>query len=394
MMTNLKKELLNKFRSRGLSLYFHFPFCKSKCSYCDFYSVTGRSDLQEEYIKALIIELELSGEQFSSLYPEPSTVYFGGGTPSLFSPADFSLIIEKINSSFGLKIDSEITIEINPGDINSRERLLEYKEAGINRFSLGVQSLNDAELRLLGRRHDATKAREVIEYFQDIGVNFSIDVISSLPGQNSSDYLASLKELVAYKPNHFSIYNLQLEKGTKLYNSVLKGDLPAISEEIDARNYQKTDEILKSAGYNHYEISSYALPGYQSAHNSAYWRFIPYIGLGPGAHSFIELNRVENQKNLEAYINLIDNKQNLTQELIEPDIKDLRTEFMFLGLRMDRGILKEEFKKLFGETVEYFYNKKIRDLINKGLLKSSDRVIKLTDRGKLFANKVFLAFID
>ncbi|MFW5873269.1 MAG: radical SAM family heme chaperone HemW [Bacillota bacterium] len=393
-MINLKKELLSKFRSRGLSLYFHIPFCKSKCSYCDFYSLTGRSGLKTEYIKALVTELELLGEKFSSLYPEPSTIYFGGGTPSLFSPADFSLLIEKVKSNFGLILESEITIEINPKDINSKQRLLEYREAGINRFSLGVQSLNDEELRLLGRRHDSEKAREVIGYFKDIGVNFSVDLISSLPGQRSSDYLAGLKELVGYKPNHFSVYNLQLEEGTELFDSVANGELPEISEEVDAINYKMTEEILKAAGYKHYEISSYGLPGYQSKHNSAYWRFIPYLGLGAGAHSFIELNRIENLKDIDSYVGLSSDNKKPDREVIKLDIQDLRSEFMFLGLRMARGILKKEFRELFGETPEYFYNKKINELTAKGLLKSSDKVIKLTDKGRLFANQVFLAFIN
>ena len=393
-MINSKKELLNKFRNRGLALYFHFPFCKSKCTYCDFYSLTGKQNLKEEYIEALAVELELLGEKYSDLYPEPATIYFGGGTPSLFTPADFSLLIENVKSNFGLKLNSEITIEINPGDIGSRQRLLEYKEAGINRISLGVQSLNDDELKLLGRRHDSNKAREVIEYLKDIEINFSIDIISSLPGQSSSDYLVSLKDLVEYKPNHFSVYNLQLEKGTKLYNAVNSGLLPEISEEVDAINYKKTDKILKSAGYKHYEISSYALAGYQSVHNSAYWSFIPYLGFGPGAHSFIELNRVENLKDLDSYLGFCFNGNEPDQEVVALKLKELRSEFMFLGLRMASGISKKEFGELFGESVEFFYNKKVRELIDKGFIKSSDRAIKLTDRGKLFANKVFLAFID
>ncbi|MFN2362703.1 MAG: radical SAM family heme chaperone HemW [Halarsenatibacteraceae bacterium] len=393
-MINSKNKLLNKFRNRGLALYFHFPFCKSKCTYCDFYSLTGKSVAKDEYIEALAVDLELLGEKFSNLYPEPSTIYFGGGTPSLFTPADFSLLIEKVKLNFGLKLNSEITIEINPGDIDSRQRLLEYKEAGINRVSLGVQSLNDDELKLLGRRHDSNQAREVMEYLKDIEINFSIDLISSLPGQSNSEYLESLKELVKYKPNHFSVYNLQLEKGTQLYNAVNDGLLPEISEEVDAINYKKTDKILKSAGYNHYEISSYALAGYQSKHNSAYWRFIPYLGFGPGAHSFIELNRVENLKNLDSYLELSRNRYEPDQEVIDLNPKELRSEFMFLGLRMARGITKKEFKELFGESVEYFYNKKVRGLIDKGFVKSSNKAIKLTDRGKLYANQVFLAFID
>ncbi len=393
-MINSKQELLNKFRKRGLSLYFHLPFCKSKCSYCDFYSLTGKSDLKEKYIQALINELELSGERFSNLYPEPSTIYFGGGTPSLFSPADFNLIIEKVKSYFSLKLGSEITIELNPADIVSKERLIEYREAGINRFSLGVQSLNDDELRLLGRRHDGNKAREVIRYLKEMEVNFSIDVISSLPGQDNSDYLASLKELLKYKPNHFSIYNLQLEEGTELFDSVNNGKLPEISEEVDAMNYKMTDEILKDVGYNHYEISSYALPGYQSAHNSSYWRFIPYLGLGPGAHSFIELNRVENLKDLDSYVRLSTKNSEPSREVIELDIQDLRSEFIFLGLRMDQGISKSEFSELFGVAIGSFYNDRINKLEDEGLIKNYDRVIKLTDQGKLFANKVFLTFID
>lgn len=393
-MINSKQELLNKFRKRGLSLYFHLPFCKSKCSYCDFYSLTGKFDLKEKYIQALINELELSGERFSNLYPEPSTIYFGGGTPSLFSPADFNLIIEKVKSYFSLKLGSEITIELNPADIVSKERLIEYREAGINRFSLGVQSLNDDELRLLGRRHDGNKAREVIRYLKEMEVNFSIDVISSLPGQDNSDYLASLKELLKYKPNHFSIYNLQLEEGTELFDSVNNGKLPEISEEVDAMNYKITDEILKAVGYNHYEISSYALPGYQSAHNSSYWRFIPYLGLGPGAHSFIELNRVENLKDLDSYVRLSTKNSEPSREVIELDIQDLRSEFIFLGLRMDQGISKSEFSELFGAAIGSFYNDRINKLEDEGLIKNYDRVIKLTDQGKLFANKVFLAFID
>jgi len=393
-MTNSKKELLNKFRDRGLSLYFHFPFCKKKCSYCDFYSLTGKADLKSEYIKALIAELDLSGGRFSSLYPEPSTIYFGGGTPSLFNPANFNLIIGKVKSSFGLKLDPEITLEINPADINSFKELQEFKQAGINRFSLGVQSLNDEELKLLGRRHDSKQAREVIEFLQELDLNFSLDLISSLPGQESSDYLASLKDLVKYRPDHFSIYNLQLEEGTELLRAVTNGEIPEISEDLDAINYKNTDRILKSAGYDHYEISSFALPGYKSAHNSAYWRFIPYLGLGPGAHSFIELNRIENLKDLDSYIKLNSKKKKPEHHTEELSIKELRSEFMFLGLRMDQGILKDEFHDLFGQKVDFFYADRINKLEDKGLIKNTDRFIKLTDQGKLFANQVFLAFIN
>ena len=393
-MTNLKKDLLNKFRNRGLALYFHFPFCKTKCSYCDFYSLTGKADLKSEYISSLIAELDLLGRRFSSLYPEPSTIYFGGGTPSLFNPAVFNLLIEKVKSNFGLKSDSEITIEINPGDIDFKERLLKYREVGINRFSLGVQSLNDEELKLLSRRHDSGKARQIIEYLKEMKVNFSVDLISSLPGQKSFDYLASLNDLVKYKPNHFSIYNLQLEEGTELFESVNNGEIPEISEEVDAINYKNTERILKSAGYKHYEISSYTLPGYQSVHNSSYWRFIPYLGFGPGAHSFIELNRIENLKDLDSYIKLKSNKQKPDQEINELSIKDLRNEFMFLGLRMDQGILKSEFYNLFEQTIDSFYGDRINELMDKGLIISSKKAIKLSEQGKLFANQVFLAFID
>lgn len=370
-------------------LYIHFPFCISKCNYCDFYSINYSDELLQQYLAALFLEIDLYENCYSK---EIATVYIGGGTPSLLEPEYLARLMDKIYSSFIISKKAEITMESNPSSLN-REKLLLYKKAGINRLSLGVQSFNDWELQLLGRLHDSRTAINIINHVAEIFDNYNLDLIFALPGQKKKDWQDTLDIVLNFNPPHLSLYNLQIEKETPFYKMYKQGELELIDEEIDADIYLESRENLLAEGYQQYEISNYAKKGFQSHHNKLYWEFKPYLGLGPAAHSFDGLSRFYNYSSLKLYINKLKDGKLPTAEFVRLRRSELMSEMLFMGLRQLKGINPAEFKERFSVSLVDIYGKAIAKLLDKELIEYSNERLHLTENGLLLGNEVFMEFL-
>ncbi|AII59534.1 oxygen-independent coproporphyrinogen III oxidase [Dehalococcoides mccartyi CG4] len=373
----------------SLALYLHFPFCLQKCGYCSFVSYPARLDCLADYVKCLRKEIKsrASGLYFHSLY-------FGGGTPSLLSPSQVADILAGIRAVAHLLPDAEITFEANPGTL-AMPYLPEIKSLGINRLSLGIQSFSDAELTMLGRLHNAGKAREAYKQARAAGFNnISLDLIYGLPDSTVSSFKKNLAEALALAPEHISLYGLTLEEDTPMYRQVQEGLLPEINAETAADQYQAAEDILAKAGYRHYEISNWAKPGYESRHNLTYWQNRPYLGLGAAGHSFLENWRLANTSSLDEYLNSWQNDlPPKPSENIYVDLENQLAETIILGLRLDKGITAENIENRFGQHVMDKYFPVIQECTGLGLLEKSDGCISLTPRGRLLSNEVFWRFL-
>ena len=382
---------------KRLGIYVHIPFCAKKCDYCDFYSLASSEDEKKAYIEALKREIREASKKVSDEY-RVYTIYFGGGTPSIIKAYYIKEILDEIRSGFKLYEDGffpEITIECNPKTVDM-EKLLVYKEAGINRISLGLQSTDDDELRLLGRIHtyeDFLDSYDMVR--KSCFTNVNIDLMSAIPKQKITTYERSLDELIKLNPEHISSYSLIIEEGTNFYkkyseNAPLVMDLP--SEDEDRAMYELTSFRLAEAGYKRYEISNYAKDGYFSRHNTSYWERVPYLGFGVGASSLFEGERYDNVANLKEYIKnagISDVRQNITKL----SLKDEMSEFMFLGLRLIDGISKQAFTKKFTFTVEEIFGDVVKKHINNELLIDNGDFLKLSDRGLDISNYVLSDFL-
>ena len=382
---------------KRLGIYVHIPFCAKKCNYCDFYSLASGEDEKKAYIEALKREIREAAKNVNDEY-RVYTIYFGGGTPSIIKAYYIKEILDEIRSGFKLYEDDffpEITIECNPKTVDM-EKLLVYKEAGINRISLGLQSTNDDELRLLGRIHtyeDFLDSYDMVR--KSCFTNVNIDLMSAIPKQKITTYERSLDELIKLNPEHISSYSLIIEEGTNFYQKYadkapLVKDLP--SEEDDRAMYELTLERLKEAGYKRYEISNYAKDGYCSRHNTSYWERVPYLGFGVGASSLFENERYDNVGNLKEYIKhagISDVRRNITKL----SLRDEMSEFMFLGLRLIDGISKQVFTKIFTFTVDEIFGDVVKKHINNELLIDNGDFLKLSDRGLDISNYVLSDFL-
>jgi len=350
------------------SLYIHIPFCKKKCSYCDFVSYAGKEDQIDEYVEAIIRELE---SQLSTFHSPLSTIYFGGGTPTLLKPKHF----EEILTHYPLRITHcEITVEANPGTIN-KEYLTTLRKLGTNRLSIGAQSFNDKHLKTLGRIHDSKQIHQAVEDARAAGFdNINLDLIFALPNQTLEEWKKDLSAAVSLCPEHLSTYNLQIEPGTELADRVENHELPVTSEDLDADMYEHTINYLKENGYNHYEISNFAKPGFECKHNINYWLNGNYIGIGTGAHSHIDGKRWENTSSVEEYLS----SSNYALPITQYDAS------IFMGLRLLDGIPIEKFAG---------YMDQVRSLTKEGLLEESNGNIKLTKKGLFLGNLVFEKFV-
>ena len=309
-------------------LYIHIPFCKKRCLYCDFFSTTQLAR-REEYVEALLKEIAMRRNEAS----EPiQTVYIGGGTPSTLDAAD----IERIVRAVGLQEAEEVTMEMNPGDA-TREYLQALRQTGINRLSIGIQSFQDELLQLIGRRHNAKQAIEAVRMAQEVGFdNISVDLMYALPTQTMTQWEADIETTLSLGVQHISSYGLMYEEGTALTKMVENGELEAIDEDTENAMYDRLCERLKQAGFVHYEVSNFALPGREAKHNSNYWNGTPYIGVGAGAHSYIGKVRSWNPDDLEAYIQGM-NDGSLKRESETLSDEDLYNEQIMLGLRTSKG---------------------------------------------------------
>lgn len=387
----------------SLGIYIHIPFCVKKCPYCDFTSLTPETLPEDRYIKALIREMEVRKAEVEEEV-NVETVYSGGGTPSLLSPDSVKNLLIAISKEFTLK-EPEITIEANPGTVDL-DKLKGYRDAGVNRLSIGIQSLNDRLLSVLGRIHNRKEALNAYESARSAGFeNIGIDLIHSVPGESLSDWEGDLKEAISLRPEHISAYNLTVEEETHFFHQQEKGFLGLPREEEQVAMFLETERILGDAGYEHYEVSNYALPGFRSRHNQIYWKGGEYLGLGVSAHSYIsgrwsvvrgQANcgrRAANTSNLEEYFRLIKEKGNaITEEEILPRKKAMG-EAVFLGLRMMEGIDLSYFKDRFGIGIDAAYPDAVKDLMGDGLLESGGGHLRLTKKGILFLNDVSVRFV-
>ena len=378
---------------KTIGIYIHIPFCISKCPYCSFTSFTPDKVPEEEYVSALLKEIRAWYSETAS--SDVRTVYFGGGTPSLISPGGISNILSELFKKFKLT-NPEITIEANPCTVDM-ERLRGYKNSGINRISIGIQSFNDRLLLNLGRTHSSKEAFNAFESARTAGFdNIGIDLIHSIGGESLQDWKDDLKEAVTLHPEHISAYNLTIEEGTPFHHSQEKGLLVLPPEEDQTEMLLETIEILCAAGYEHYEVSNYALPGFRSQHNQIYWKGGDYVGFGVSAHSFYKKGwgvRMANNHDLTDYFNLINMNGSA---VVEEDIltkEKAMGEVVFLGLRMMEGINVKNFEKRFGIKIESAYKDAIEELTTDDLLFYDNDHLKLTRKGLLFYNDVALRFI-
>lgn len=385
-------------KEQTLELYVHIPFCKKKCRYCDFLSFAGEEWTQETYTQALIREI---GAWRGKENKKVSSVFVGGGTPSILSVRRIEEIFEALRESFFLAEDAEITIECNPGTLE-KEKLEVYKCLGVNRLSLGLQSAKNEELKLLGRIHTWETFLESFQMARKAGFeNLNVDLISALPGQTVESWRETLEKTIALSPEHISAYSLIIEEGTPFYQEYEEdakireagGDpqfLP--SEDAERQMYEDTEKILGNAGYSRYEISNYAKPGMACQHNMGYWQRKEYIGLGLGASSLYREGRWRNLENLLEYCN---RKQDMPErkDLQKLSRKDQMEETMFLGLRLMEGVEEEAFFREFGCTCREVYGEVLDRLEDQGLLKEENGRIFLTSHGIDISNYCMAEFL-
>jgi oxygen-independent coproporphyrinogen-3 oxidase len=373
-------------------VYLHIPFCKSRCSYCDFATEVYRdSAAVEQYVSSLCREIR-SFQSLEAWAPlDSDTIYFGGGTPSLLKPNQVEQILEVVKSKFDVSDDAEVTMEMNPATV-SAEKLAEYRSHGVNRASFGVQTFNDRHLKLLARGHDADDARQTYKLLRDAGFeNISFDLIAGLPGQSIDDWKRNLDESVAMEPEHLSLYLLEIHEGTPLAEQVRSGRRPMPDEDLAAEMYEVMIERLDRAGYGQYEISNFAKPGFESRHNTKYWRLDPVYGFGVSAHSFDGFERYSNERDTAEYVHLIEISGNAA---VNRETIDLASEFAFLGLRLNAGIDLAVFRARFGIDLVYEYRSDLDRFREAGLLEITEGNLRLTPKGMLFSNEVFQAFVS
>ena len=391
-----------------LSLYVHIPFCETKCPYCDFNTYAGIEPLIPEYVSALVHELSLWGKMLGR--PEVATVFFGGGTPSYLPAGHVASILQTVRDCFALAPDSEVTLESNPGDFGEA-KLAAYLERGVNRLSIGVQSLDDSLLRMLGRRHSAEQAVQAYAMALAAGFdNVSVDLMYGLPYQTEAAWRDTLRGVLEMEPPHVSAYCLTLEEGTPMHRWVDSGQVAEPDPDLAADMYEHTERAMESAGYRHYEISNWARDGYESRHNLTYWRNQPYLGVGPGAHSYLGSFRFHNLRSPREYVRSLQeapaaavslagclSQQALRKvpvvEEVEPIDRPLEmAETLMMGLRLDVGVSIDEFAQRFDATPQRAYGDTIDELLSLGLLERAAGHLRLTPRGRILGNEVFARF--
>ena len=398
-----------------IGIYIHIPFCEAKCAYCDFLSGPSSNENKKRYVGALVEQIK----EYSYLNEEYyiRTIFIGGGTPSSIDPMDIRRILETVYEVFGIEntyingnnqqalqstSNLEITIEANPGTL-TEEKLRIYKKSGINRISMGLQSVNDKELKLLGRIHTFEQFEENYHLARECGfTNINIDLMSALPGQTVDTWERTLKTVIELNPEHISAYSLIIEEGTPFYERYADGsELP--EEDEDRQMYYLTKKLLREAGYERYEISNYAKPGFESKHNSSYWERIDYIGFGLGASSCLNNTRFHNEDDLALYIEegtRIKNENSISieerferKELQQLTLKEQMEECMFLGLRMMKGVDMNQFEQQFEVQFDKVYGKIVKEMVSDGLLIIKDHHLILTERGIDLSNYVMSEFL-
>lgn len=372
-------------------IYIHIPFCERKCYYCDFNSYAGQGALMEDYLKALEFEIEYYGK--GEELPAVQTVFIGGGTPSLLSPKQLEGILQALQANFTLAQDAEITLEANPGTLNF-DKLKGYYSLGVNRLSMGLQACQDPLLKTLGRIHSYKMFLENLETARRVGFeNINADLMFALPGQTLQDWQETLREMVTLEIPHISAYSLIWEPDTQFDRWLEEGRLSPLEEELELKMYHEAIQFLTEGGYEHYEISNFAKAHYRCRHNQIYWKNEPYLGLGAGAHSYLNGKRFHNESGVKAYIQHCKNGNNPIVEVIDNSLADQISETMFLGLRMTEGISIADFTRRFGKPPEAFYGQELGKLQEEKLLCIENDKIFLTPRGRDLSNQVFVRLL-
>ncbi|MFC1735334.1 radical SAM family heme chaperone HemW [Candidatus Hydrogenedentota bacterium] len=375
-----------------MGIYLHIPFCRTKCPYCDFFSVVSEESSISEYVNALKSEIDLR----RGALPGPfGSVYIGGGTPSILPVDAIATLLEAVTSTFPLNPDAEITVELNPGDV-TEELAQGLLQNGVNRISLGIQSFDDRALEVLGRRHDAGEARRAVDVLSRASFeNISIDLIFGVPGRRVSDWHSDLDELLDLEPEHVSCYTLTVERGTPLEKMIETGDLPNVDDDLQADMFEAAHARLSEAGYEHYEISNYAKPGKRSRHNMKYWRNERYLGFGAVAFSYVDNLRSGNLASVSRYMSTL-RDGNLP---IDQAVTDMIGPFAEMGetviqsLRTSDGLSLEAFKKRFRVNAGDLFGPSLDEGTKLELIEISDDVFKPTLRGMMFWNDLAELFL-
>ena len=393
-----------------MGLYVHVPFCKTKCPYCDFNTYQGIENLIEPFLHALITEIECWGKTLT--YPLVKSVFFGGGTPSYLPQGYIEQILLAIQSSFQVSPDAEISIEANPGDLDAAACVSILKQ-GVTRLSIGVQSLDNDLLNLLGRRHHASDAVNAFQTARQAGFNnVNLDLMYGLPNQSIEQWRKTLSSLIDLTPEHISLYALTIEEGTPMHRWSTEGKIPEPDSDLAADMYQHARETLATAGYHHYEISNWSIPKLECKHNLVYWQNGPYLGVGPGAHSRLGNWRFWSVLSPRDYNTKASNWKTIgvqpTRDLVESDLENVPTlggweylstettcsETMFLGLSLLDGLNLTEASALVGVDLAKRFQPRIQECIQLGLLEQDGDRLKLTEQVYLIANQAFTRFLD
>jgi oxygen-independent coproporphyrinogen III oxidase len=373
----------------GVGLYLHFPFCQQKCNYCDFNSYAGMEHLLPKYLAAIKQEIFMYKVHVSVV----DTIYIGGGTPSLLPINDITRLFDSLRRNFYINDRAEITMETNPGSC-TLEKLKVISMNGVNRLSIGLQSFNKESLKKLGRVHTVEDFIRTYQYAQEAGFkNINVDLIYGLPWQTGEEWQDTLAGVVELNPDHISLYSLSYEDGTPFSRDLKAGKIKKMDEELEAEMYENAIKLLKSAGYDHYEISNFAKPGKRCRHNQIYWRNEEYVGLGAGATSYMGRVRYTNVKEIPQYIEKVFGNDYATGEKEALKLEKIIGETIMLNLRMLDGFKMDDLQKRYKANVDELYGPTIKVLANQGLLKEEEGMVKLTDHGLMIANQVFQRFV-
>ncbi len=383
---------------KRMGLYIHLPFCVRKCNYCDFVSGIYDDGVKKEYVRALLKEIGSLDRKYDTDLSdtEIETVYFGGGTPGSINASFIENIMNTVRDNLRVRDDAEISIEINPGIVDD-EKLRIYKANGINRISIGLQSANDDELKLLGRIHTYRDFEECYDMVRNRGFdNVSVDIITALPDQSMEMLDNTLDRLTRKDPEHISAYSLIIEEGTPFYKLYGEGGSKRemlLCEDEERRMYYHTERLLSEYGYERYEISNFAKPGYRSRHNISYWKRIPYIGAGLCAAGLINEVRYKNTDDMGKYIAHSDDLLSIDERIVI-NREEQMDETVFLGLRMTDGVDIGNFSDRFGVSLKERYKKEIDKLCDQELITIDERILKLTSKGIDYGNYVFSCFYN
>lgn len=371
--------------NRKFSIYVHVPFCKSKCSYCDFISYAGRDDMMESYFDAVKFELGLFSTQ-----DVVSSIYIGGGTPGYVPARYIESVMKTIRKKFSIARGCEVSIEVNPGSVTD-EKLRIYKAAGINRISMGMQATQNELLKRIGRTHDLDDIKKAVELIDGVGFeNFNLDMMFSLPGQTIKDVEETALFAVQSGATHISAYSLILEENTPI-NQLYKDNVYVQNDELDRQMYHRVSDILTFCGYDRYEISNFAVPGFECRHNLYCWDFCDYLGVGAAAHSFVADMRYVNTPNLEEYITKVYQNAHNTLEQTETK-EELIEDYIMLAFRKTSGLKVKDFESRFGIDFEKTYEKELGKLTEEGLLQRTENGFALTEKGCDFESAVVREF--